>query len=479
MEVFSHTSKYITQLIYDFQHETIDKRLLNKNILLTSIFNYYYTDKLYKKNNKIQEEQNKKFQTFFVLEQKQEESGKQLMSKIKDRKSKKIAEESIQEQKENLINDLGKSKNMKLFQEHTFNTYIPPKNISLTMNLEITKKNRGCEKYISNSNIELSYINPDLSDKNQIITDSFIEHPYIIDSPFNENIEEKEKEIDNSNNEHFLKMISEEDDEILFYDESLTEKEEREVTNRWLNQIKRDDIIPDFIDLKQRKKSNKSDNLSYILKQNNLFKKEISENSILYKEMASKDHFQEFTGYLSEKTYKSYMKKMNYTYLILMLLSYFDLEDFIKHYEQEDKEKTVMVFIKQILLFSGVITKNIYDNIVQIIAGYKGIITFENYLNCFWNIFGLSNSYQTYKYKFLLFLTKKKGSNIISLNNYKLFCDVVKGNSIYKQGKCDDIIGKMIPIIKAKYPKDDLENLNYQHISLVLEYILNFDFSQL
>ena len=39
---------------------------------------------------------------------------------------------------------------------------------------------------------------------------------------------------------------------------------------------------------------------------------------------------------------------------------------------------------------------------------------------------------------------------------------------------CADIIGKLIPIIKTKYPKDDPENLNYKHVTIILEFLVNY-----
>ena len=76
----------------------------------------------------------------------QEQSEKKLISKIRDRKSKKIVEESIKAQRQNLLNDLSSKKDIKIFAEQTFNTYIPPKNISLSLNLDINKNNNYNKK---------------------------------------------------------------------------------------------------------------------------------------------------------------------------------------------------------------------------------------------------------------------------------------------------------------------------------------------
>ena len=36
------------------------------------------------------------------------------------------------------------------------------------------------------------------------------------------------------------------------------------------------------------------------------------------------------------------------------------------------------------------------------------------------------------------------------------------------------VIGKLIPIIKTKYPKDDPDNLNYKHVTIILEFLVNY-----
>jgi hypothetical protein len=136
----------------------------------------------------------------------------------------------------------------------------------------------------------------------------------------------------------------------------------------------------------------------------------------------------------------------------------------------------MVVFIKKILLFSGIATSKIYENIVSKASDKKGELNFENYLNCFLPILELPEKYQGYKYRFLLFLVKKSGSNKISMNNYRLFCNLIRGKAIYEAETCDDLIGKMIPILKTKYPNDDLDDLNYQHVSIILEFLINYEY---
>ena len=482
MEIFYQSSKYIIKLITDFQNNKVDKLSMNKNILIATIFNYNYFKKKNRNYNAINKEQSEIFKSFFIDEQKQEKNEKELISKIRDRKSKKIILEAIKEQRDSLIKDLSSKKNIKVLQDHTYNSYIPPKNISLSLNLELNKKTKKRKKLLD-SNAHISYINPNYSDKKKVISNDFIEPPYIneINELNSDNLNISD-EIENENN-NFLTLINE-DDEFLFYDEKFRKNENMDSLTNWSNKLVKDDVINDFEELKQKKKRNKIakvDNLFSILKQENIIKKEMntylkSNNTILYNEISQKDHFKEFTGYLSEKSYKAYMKKMNYSFLILMLLSYFDFEKFAEEYEYLDESKSIVIFIKRILLFCGIVSNKVYDSIINTVSNNKGNLSFENYVNFFLPIFDLSDKYQTYKYNFLLFLVKKSGYNTISMSNYRLFCNLIKGKAIYEEETCNDIIGKMIPIIRTKYPKDDLDNLNYQHVSIILEFLVNYEY---
>ena len=490
MEVYAQGSKYISKIIVKYQNKEISTKELNKNILINTIFTYNYLRKKKTKNKKINKEQNEIFQSFYIREQKQEENEKELLSKIKDRKSRKIVLEAIKEQREDLLRELSSKKNLKLFNSPNFDSYIAPKNISLSLNFELNKNNKNkSQKLLTESNIEISYINPNFNDKIKIISNDFIETSFL------DNIEEYDINIDNNNEENnkkiniekendiFLEMLNEED-EFLFYDEKIQKNEKISLWNTWGNKLIKDDIIYDFEELKQKNKKNKitkNDNFFFVLKQENLIKKEMntylkSNHTILYDEISQKDHFHEFSGYLSEKIYKMYMKKMNYSYLILMLLSYFDFEQFSNNYEFLDDSKAVVIFIKKILLFCGISNNKIFESLIYYVNNFKGELNFEKYLSFFLPIFELSDKYQSYKYNFLLYLVKKSGYNTISMSNYRIFCNLIKSKLIYEEDTCDDIIGKMIPIIKAKYPKDDLDNLNYQHVNIILEFLVNYEY---
>ena len=166
---------------------------------------------------------------------------------------------------------------------------------------------------------------------------------------------------------------------------------------------------------------------------------------------------------------------MNYNYVILMLLLFFDFESLVSSYEGIiNASQTMLIFVKRIILFVGITNSKVYDPIIHSIENKKGKYTFEEFINCFMPIFDLPEKYQYYKYSFLLFLVKKKNENVITLSNFNIFCNLIRGKLIFEEDICEDIVGKLIPIIKVKYPKEDNDNLNYNHVTIILEYLVNY-----
>ena len=161
-----------------------------------------------------------------------------------------------------------------------------------------------------------------------------------------------------------------------------------------------------------------------------------------------------------------------------MLLCYFDFEKFSNTFEFFDESEAVIIFIKKIFLFCGICNIKVYEQLIKYANNNKAGIDFEKFLSFFLPIFELSDRYQCYKYNFLLYLVKKSEYNTISISNYRLFCNLIKSKLIYEEETCGDILGKMLPIIKAKYPKDNLENLNYQHVSIILEFLVNYEYGE-
>ena len=557
MEFFANRSRNIINLISDVQNNKIDKNNFNKEILVNTILAHFYFSKREKRENKIKEIQNKTYQSFFKLEFKTEQKEKQLFANIRDRKGKKMVEESIRANRENLLNELASKKDMRVFVEQTYNTYLPPKNTSLSINFQSNSNFNYNKKYIPDCNLQIQYLNLKQRKKdNRLISIDFIEPPFFPDyhtdseenndfdkesenkneeenknekvnkieeinkivdinkieeenkNETNEGIEEneddapmqniesdndsdndinirenpeKEKENENVNeNEELIDLIGE-DDELLFYEEKLQPNEDPKKIDEWNLKIVNNDMISDFQYLKQKNKvlNEQVNELYYTLQQDKIIKSEMSSylknSEINYGKIAQQDHYHEFSKYLSEKSYKSYLKKMNYNYMLLMLLLYFDFENSANnYYDIVGSTKTMLLFVKKIILFVGISNTKVYDPIMHYISNKKGNFSFDDFLNCFMPIFDLPEKYQFYKYGFLLFLVKKKDEDVITLSNYRIFCNLIRGKLIYEEDICEDIIGKLIPIIKTKYPKDDPENLSYKHVSIILEFLVNY-----
>ena len=526
MEIFSNTSKNIIRLISDFQNNKINKNDFNKEIFVNTIFNNFYFSKRAKRDIKIKETQNKTYQSFFKLEYKTEQKEKQLFANIRDRKAKKMVEESIKASRDNLIKELSAKEDMLLFVEQTYNTYLPPKNTSLSMNFQYDTNNNYNKKLIPDSSLQIKYLNTKQRIKeNNLITIEFIEPPFFPDFNFNSeennNSNQKDNTINNDNkeknnveednnkineeenenkddvpinkleiedeinelkndNEQLIDLIGE-DDEILFYEEKLKPDENPKKIDEWNSKISSNDMNSDFQYLKQRNKifNVQVNELYYTLQQDKIIKNEITNylktSQRNYEEISQKDHYHEFKQFLNEKIYRIYIKKMNYNYIVLMLLLFFDFEGLVASYDGIiDAQKTMLIFAKRIILFVGISNSKVYEPIIHAIENKKGKYSFEEFLNCFIPIFELPEKYQYYKYSFLLFMVKKKNENIITLSNYNIFCNLIRGKLIYEDDICEDIIGKLIPIIKVKYPKDDNDNLNYNHVTIILEYLVNY-----
>lgn len=207
------------------------------------------------------------------------------------------------------------------------------------MNFQSNTNNNYNKKYIPESNLQIQYLNPTPNAKEyKLIEKDFIEPPFFPDNDFivnlkeiksKENNEENkdknkddnfESELDNENNnsiknenDDFINLLGE-DDEILFYDEKLKQDEDPKKINDWNSKIKNNDMISDFQYLKQKNKviTEQVNELYYTLQQDKIIKNEMSyylkNSEIMYEKISQQDHFHEFSTYLSEKLYKSYLK---------------------------------------------------------------------------------------------------------------------------------------------------------------------------
>ena len=170
------------------------------------------------------------------------------------------------------------------------------------------------------------------------------------------------------------------------------------------------------------------------------------------------------------------MKKMNYNYLDLMLLYFFDLHLEFQKYNFLQKEMVAMSFIKKFVLNCGICNSKIYDSIIKTIAMKKGQFNFENFLDCFMPI--LENKLdkcQTFKYKFLMNLVKNQNTQIISIENYKVFCNLIKGKSVYEEENCKKLSKNMIENFKNKYPRENVDDFKYFQILAVIEVLIDGD----
>ena len=486
MEIFSTDSRNITDLLVQYHNKEIDKQNFNIKIFLAIAFNYFYFTKESKKETKLNDMQNKIYQSFYKKEAAHLAAEKILKSKVKQKKeTQENAEKIISEQKRELMDNLFKNKDISTYAEHSYNSYIPPKNYSLSFNFHLSdfKENK---KYLSASNAEITYKNPSfLNKKKDKIITSYSEQPYIIDED-NDVFLMSKNETNNSDNENIIeitkkenqneikKIINDEDDDLMFYSEKLETAEDIKKSSNWLNEFNQDEINNNFSDLMKIRKNNKNfNNSNYFLFDSNILLSEFDPTSIFDDIPLMGDRFKKFSEYLNDKSYKNFMKKMNYNYLDLMLLKYFDLHLEFKKYDFLQREDIAKNFIKKLLLNAGICITKIYDQIIKAIMSKKGNFNFENFLDCFTPILESPDKYQTLKYRFLLFLSKTPNSNIYTMENYKVFCNLIKGKSVYEDDKCKQLSKNMIENFKQKYPKELTDNFKYFQIATIVEFLVD------
>ena len=488
MEIFSTNSRHIADLLIQFQNKEIDKQDFNTKIILDIAFNYFYFKKKTKQEIKLNEMQNKIFQSFFKKEATQLANEKLIKLKVKQKKeTQENADSQINEQKKELMDNLFKNKDITKYAEHCHNCYIPPKNYSLSFNFHISELKEN-KKYLSVSNTEITYKNPSLTNKKkEKIINSYSEPAYIIDenndilliSKKDTNPSDNEDiiEINKKENQNELKrIINDEDDDLLFYSEKLENQEDIDKSSKWLNDINNDEINSNFASLTQIRKNNKNlDNNNYFLFDSNLLLSEFDPTSIFDDIPLIGDRFKKFSEYLNDKTFKNYMKKMNYNYLDLMLLNYFDLHLEFKKYNFLQREVIALNFIKKLLLAAGICITKIYDQIMKTIISKRGIFNFENFLDCFTPILEISDKFQIFKYRFLLFLSKTPNSKVYTMENYKVFCNLLKGKSVYEDDKYKQLSKNMIENFKQKYPKEFTDNFKYFQIATIVEFLIDKD----
>ena len=485
MEIFSLNSRYISNLVISFQNKEIDKKILNNNIFADLAFNYFYFKKKKHEVNKIKKKQNVIFEDFITKEANQEAENNKLKDKVKKKlETSENAQAIIKERRKELLNELFQHKGITIYAEQSFNSYIPPKNLSVSLNFHV-KDTKEYKRYISESNTKINYHNPAMNPKKEKIYIPYDEPPFIIDEKsdfYMLNEEKKNQEndiIQNNKNENINKLkdiMNEEEDDTLFYSEKIDD-DDLKTSSKWLSDINGDEIKSNFNSLSEERKNNKNFDFNNFFYFETNYSLPDSDPSSIFDEIPQYgDRYKKFSQYLSDKSYKNYMKKMNYNYLDLMLLYFFDLHLEFQKYNFLQKEMVAMSFIKKFVLNCGICNSKIYDSIIKTIAMKKGQFNFENFLDCFMPI--LENKLdkcQTFKYKFLINLVKNQNTQIISIENYKVFCNLIKGKSVYEEENCKKLSKNMIENFKNKYPRENVDDFKYFQILAVIEVLIDGD----
>jgi hypothetical protein len=324
-----------------------------------------------------------------------------------------------------------------------------------------------------------------MNPKKEKIYIPYDEPPFIIDEKsdfYMLNEEKKNQEndiIQNNKNENINKLkdiMNEEEDDTLFYSEKIDD-DDLKTSSKWLSDINGDEIKSNFNSLSEERKNNKNFDFNNFFYFETNYSLPDSDPSSIFDEIPQYgDRYKKFSQYLSDKSYKNYMKKMNYNYLDLMLLYFFDLHLEFQKYNFLQKEMVAMSFIKKFVLNCGICNSKIYDSIIKTIAMKKGQFNFENFLDCFMPI--LENKLdkcQTFKYKFLINLVKNQNTQIISIENYKVFCNLIKGKSVYEEENCKKLSKNMIENFKNKYPRENVDDFKYFQILAVIEVLIDGD----
>ena len=324
-----------------------------------------------------------------------------------------------------------------------------------------------------------------MNTKKEKIYIPYDEPPFIMDEKTDFYMLKEEKRnqendiIQNNKNENIKKLkniMNEVEDDTLFYSEKIDD-DDLKTSSKWLSDTNNDEIKSNFNSLSEERKNNKNFNFNNFFYFETNYSLTESDPSSIFDEIPQYgDRYKKFSQYLSDKSYKNYMKKMNYNYLDLMLLYYFDLHLDFQKYNFLQKEMVAMSFIKKFVLNCGICNSKIYDTIIKTIAMKKGQFNFENFLDCFMPI--LENKLdkcQTFKYKFLMNLVKNQNTEIISIENYKVFCNLIKGKSVYEEENCKKLSKNMIENFKNKYPRENVDDFKYFQILAVIEVLIDED----
>ena len=460
MKIFASSANNIINTISKFKNNGLNNKELNINILYSIIFNYYYFKRDSKKIELKKTQQNQIYQTFLSQEEKQIKNEKIYLSKEKNGMRREEMLKKFMNDRKDVLDSYKEKKIFTSIIEQTFDCYIPDKQFSIPLefyNNKIVSKifdneeqKKEKEKNALNEEENKKFILEGINKYDINIPVNLIEeNNYFDDEPLS--FEEKEVE---ENNE--LLDILKTDDNLLFY-----EDEKMDLKRQSISSLRNHKKI--IISSKTNDDSNEEFELD-----KNLSKNEIVEN-----------HYKEFSFYLPLSVYTKYIKKMNYVYLHLMLMNYFDLEDKVNNGLDLHKETIIINHVKKIILESGICSIQIYEKIIKNVVNQKEDYSFEKYLKYFCPIFEESEEYQSYKYKFLLYLCRNKYSDIMTQLEFDMYLNLVKGKKIYDKETYSDLIKRFKVIYKKQYPKENQKQYFFSHVNTIIEFIIDLNYENL
>ena len=438
MKIFSYQSNDIINIISKFKNRTINEKELNKNILSSIIFNYHYLKRKSTKLNSNLEKQKILYKNYLSQEEKQIKIEKLKLSKERNKNKKEEIRVQSNKERESLLDNYKKEILFSSILENNFDYFIPNKQFSIPFEFYVNKtvinifenENDNEKKKKSNKINEEEFDKDIIKGKNEFnitIPQNLSENNNDNISLFNDFIN-----VEKNNSNELINLLKTEDNILFYEDEKMDLKTIKKSVFQDINKI-----IPN---------SDKSSNK--ILEEEFELDKNLSKNEIV------ENHYKEFNFYLPINIYSKYIKKMTYAYLHLMLMNYFDLENKLNNALDLDKEAIVINHIKNIILQSGICSSQIYEKIIKNVKNLKDNYNFENYLKYFNPVFKAAEEFQSYKYKYLLYLSRNKYNKIMSQLEFDIFLNLVKGKIIYDKETYSDLIKRFKVIYKKQYPND-------------------------
>ena len=464
MKIYASGATNIVHFISEFKNKNINNKELNRNLLSSLIFNYYYFKKDSKKTEKVKKIQKQLFQNFLSQEEKQIKTEKLYLSKERNKIRRDEMYQNFAIERKMMLDNYKGKKYFTEIIEPTYDCYIPKNQFSIPLefytnkivsniyeeeNKEIKEDNKiNSLKELENNDILKGTNEYDIKIPIHLCENNYC---YFDDNYFTNEKEEKE----NQENEELLDILNTNDNELFYEDEKMDLKRQ----NRY--------------DIKNKNKL--SVNTKTIVNTNEDFEldKNLSKNEIV------ENHYKEFNCYLNLSIYTKYIKKMNYLYLHLMLMNYFDLEYKLNNGLDLYRETIVINHIKGFILKCGICSYQLYDKIIKNALSIKGDYSFENFLLYFSPIFKANEEYQSYKYKYLLHLIKNNYRDIMTQLEFDMFLNLVKGKSIYDRETYSDLIKRFKIIYKKQYPKENEKEYIFNHVYTILEFIIDLNYENL